>query len=108
MRGANDVALELVAQDIGVPALRATGHCLTNPRKGLMAIESAQFDDLAIQFEAVIGELRFAEAETAGVFVEDQVVSQQTKVTGKEISLLETPQLDAAQLLEMDCGLYRL
>ncbi len=108
MRSANDVALELVAEDIGVPSLRATRHCLTNPWEGLMAIESAQLDDLAIQLEAVIGELCFAESETARVFVDDLVVSQQTNMNGVKISLLEAPQLDVTQLLKMDCGLYRL
>ena len=77
MRRANDVAFELVAQDLGVSALRPARHCLTNPREGLMAIEAAQLDDFAIQFETVIGELGFAETKTAGVFVDDLVASQQ-------------------------------
>ena len=36
-----------------------------------MTIESAQLDDLAVELEAVIGELGLAEAEAAGIFVED-------------------------------------
>ena len=31
----------------------------------LMAIESAQFDDFAIQLEAMIGELRFAKTDNS-------------------------------------------
>ena len=70
VRGANDVALELVAQDLRVAALHAAGHGLAHPGKGLMTIESAQLDDLAVEFEAVIGKLRLAETEAARVFIE--------------------------------------
>src|SRR5260370_34578570 len=108
MRGAHDVALELVAEDIGVPSLRAAGHCLPHPGKSLMAIEPAQLDDFAIQLEAAIGELCFAKTETARVFVDDLVASQQTHMNGVKISLLEAPQLDVTQLLKMDCGLFML
>ena len=34
-----------------------------------MTVEPAQLDDFAVQFEAVIGKLGFAETEAAGVFV---------------------------------------
>src|SRR5437660_3634070 len=108
MRSANDVALELVAEDIGVPSLRSAGHRLPHPGKSLMPVESAQLDDFAIQLEAVIGELCFAESETARVFVDDLVVSQQTNMNGVKISLLEAPELDVAQLLKMDCVFKRL
>ncbi|HWJ46041.1 MAG TPA: hypothetical protein VNS62_00220 [Candidatus Udaeobacter sp.] len=64
-----------------------------------MAIEAAQLDPFPIQFEAVIGELGFAEAETARVFVDDLVVSQQPDVDGVEVSLLQASQFDLAQLL---------
>ena len=35
-----------------------------------MTVEAAQLDDFAIEFEAVIGELRFAETDGARVFVD--------------------------------------
>jgi len=64
MRGADDVALEFVTQDVGIAALRTAGHRLANEGKGLMPVEAAQLDDFAVELEAVIGELGFAEAET--------------------------------------------
>ena len=75
MGGANDVALELVAQNFGVAALHAAGHGLADPWEGLMAIQAAELDYLAIQFEALIGELGFAETETARVFVKCLTIS---------------------------------
>ena len=44
--GADDVAMELLAQDVGILALHARRHRLPNKGKCLMAIESAQLDDL--------------------------------------------------------------
>src|SRR5271166_3545218 len=38
--GADDIAMELLAQDIGILALDAGRHRLTNKRKCLMAIEA--------------------------------------------------------------------
>ena len=74
VRGADDVAVQVVAQDVRVLALHAGGHGLADEGKGLMAIESAQLDDLAVEREAVIGERRFAEADAPRVFVDDLAV----------------------------------
>ena len=63
VRCAHDVAVQLVAQDVGVATLRATRHRLANERKRLMTVEAAQLDDFAIQLEAVIGEFGVAETD---------------------------------------------
>ena len=62
VRCAHDIAVELLAQDLRITTLHPTRHRLANERKCLMAIETAQLDDLAVQREALIGEGRFAEA----------------------------------------------
>ena len=69
MRGPDNIALEFVAQDLGITALRPCRHSLSNKWKRLMPVEAAQLDDLAVQFEPVIGELGFPETETARIFV---------------------------------------
>ena len=53
VRGADDVAVEILAENVGVLALRAGGHGLADEREGLMAIEAAQLDDLAVEREAL-------------------------------------------------------
>ena len=71
VRGAHDVALQVVAQNVGVPALDAARHGLADKGKCLMTVQPAQLDDFAIQREAMIGELRFAKADGARVFIDD-------------------------------------
>jgi hypothetical protein len=65
MRRADDVALELATQNLRVAALNAAGHRLSGEGKSLMTIETSQLDDLAVELEAVVGELGLAETETA-------------------------------------------
>ena len=102
VRGADDVALELVAQDLGVAALGAAGHGLADKGKRLVTIEAAQLDDFAVQFEAVIGELGFAKAEAAGVFVQHLRAAAQADAGGVEIAVFQLPELDSAKLVEMN------
>jgi len=45
--------------------LRPARHRLSDKGEGLMAVQPAQLDHLAVQFETVIGELRFPEADGA-------------------------------------------
>ena len=73
VRRANDIALEFVAQNLRVAPLSAARHGLPHKGKRLMTVEAAQLDDFAVQLEAVIGELRFAEAKAAGVFIHNCV-----------------------------------
>src|SRR5271165_155852 len=101
MRGANDVAPELVAQNLRVAALRTRRHSLPDPGESLMTVEPAQLDDLAVELEAVIGELGFAEAETAGVFVHYLRSAAQPHPRRVEVSLFHVPQSDSAQTLNM-------
>jgi hypothetical protein len=65
VRGADDVALQVLAQDDGVLALHAGGHGLAHPGEGLMAVEAAQLDDFAVEREALRREAGFAEADAA-------------------------------------------
>ncbi len=101
MRGADNVALELVAQNLRVATLRTSWHGLPDPGKGLMTIEPAQLDDLAVQLEAVIGELGLTEGETAGVFVHDLRSAAQAHPGRVEVSFLQIPQSDSVQTLKV-------
>src|SRR5580693_7116478 len=99
MRSANDIALELVTQDIGVPALHATGHRLTDPGKGLVAIQPSQLDDLAVELEAMIGELGLAEAEAARIFVEQLRSVVEANARGIQLAFLHVPESNSAQMV---------
>ena len=70
MRSTDNIALELLAKDLRVAALNAARHGLAYKGERLMTVEASQFDDLAVQLKAVIGELCFPETETAGVFIQ--------------------------------------
>src|ERR1700722_9556211 len=49
MGSADDVAVEILAQNDGVTPLHPAGHGLTHPWKGLMAVQAAQLDDGSIE-----------------------------------------------------------
>src|ERR1035438_6719956 len=70
VRRADDVAFELVAEDLCVAALGASRHRLPNKGERLMTVESSQLDDLAVQLETVIRKLGFPETKTARVFID--------------------------------------
>src|SRR5947209_17528641 len=71
VRGSNDVALELIAQNVSISPLNACGHRLTDPGERLVTIKSSQLNNFAVQFKARIGELGLATTKAAGVFVND-------------------------------------
>src|SRR5581483_3380592 len=100
VRGANDIAFELIAQDIRIPALRPGRHSLTHPGEGLVPIQTTELDDLAVQFEAVVGKLRLAEAETAGVFIKHLGPAAQAYPRLIQSALVQIPQRDSLQALE--------
>ena len=93
MRGTDDVAVEILSEDVGVFALRTCGHGLTDERKGLMAIKAAQFDDITVEREALRSELSFAEADAAGVGVDGATVLEEGYVDDVEMRLVEVPEL---------------
>ena len=65
VRSADDISFELVAEDLRIAALYSSRHGLPDPGKGLMAVEPAQLDDLAVKCETVIGKLGFAQSKAA-------------------------------------------
>src|SRR5690348_2942602 len=68
VRGTYDVALQFPFQDVGIAALRTRSHRLSDIWERLMPIEPAQLDDFSVQLEAMIRELRLAEADASAVF----------------------------------------
>src|SRR5580698_8977401 len=97
MRRPHNVAVELLAQNFRILPLHAPGHSLADKRKGLVTIESPQFDDLAVQRKTVIRKSRFTEADASRVFVDLAARSQQIQVHRIEFRLLKIPQLYIAQ-----------
>ena len=68
--GSNDIALKLVAEYLRITALNPRRHRLSYEGEGLMTIQATQFDDFAIQLEAMIGELRLAKTNGARNLIE--------------------------------------
>src|SRR3954471_15796716 len=100
MRSANDVALELIAQDVGVATLGAGRHRLAHPGESLMSIQATQLDDLAVEFETVICELGFAESEPPVILIQDFIAAAQPHTSRIQISFLQIPQADSLQAIE--------
>src|SRR6266702_1772403 len=63
VRRAHDVALELLAEDFGIPTLYATRHRRSHEREVLMAVEASQLYDPPVELEAAFSEARGAESE---------------------------------------------
>ena len=102
VRGTHDVALQLLAQNIDITALAATGHRLANPGERLMPVQSPQLDDLAVEFESVVGELSVAESDAAMIQIDHLASPQQANMHGVEVRVGEIPELDAAQSFEVN------
>src|SRR5262245_28029535 len=73
MRGADDIALELLLEDLSIAPLDARGHGLSYKGIGLMMVEAAKLDHLSIQLESMIGERGLAKTKAAPVFIEHRV-----------------------------------
>src|SRR4051812_39670291 len=71
VRGAHDVALEVLAQNFGVATLYPPGHCGAGAGKGLMTVESAELDDLSVQLESMVREARASEAEATLILIDE-------------------------------------
>src|ERR1700722_9511993 len=106
VRRSHDIAVHHVAKDDRVAALAASGHRLPNEGKCLMTIKSAQLDNSAVQCEAVVREFGVTETDPALIAVDKLRPFQQTHMNRVEISILQVPELDRAQIVEMD-GMHR-
>ena len=82
--------------------LHATGHRLADERERLVAVEAAQLDDLAVQLEAVVGELRLAKARPASVLVDQPRPVEQAHADLVEVRLRQVPQPDGSELVQVD------
>src|ERR1700739_4639999 len=85
VRGAHDVAFELFPQNIGVLALDTSGHCLAGEWKGLVPVETAEFNGFPIQFKSIVGEARLAKANAAAILLEDALSVQESHSNGVQI-----------------------
>ena len=83
--------VQLVAQNVRVPALGAAGHGLADEGKGLMTVQPAQLDHFAVEFETVIGELRFAEPDGARDFIHRLRPAQQADLHAVQIRVRQVP-----------------
>src|SRR5579885_3293819 len=67
-----------------------------------MAIQAAELYDFAVEFETVIGELRFAKADAPGIVIVEFGSAQQANVNGIEMRGSEVPEFNAPQIFERD------
>src|ERR1700716_1469411 len=100
VRRSNDIALETVTQNLRIATLHAGRHRLANKRKGLVAIESAQLDDLAVEREAGRREARLTKTNAAAVFIAGSVSVHQLHMDAVELRMLEIPQLNGAEVFQ--------
>ncbi|MNV80386.1 hypothetical protein D3C71_1739870 [compost metagenome] len=63
MRGAHEVAMQRVLQDLGIALLRRAAHGVADIGESLMAVEAADFQRPSVELETIRGELGGAEAE---------------------------------------------
>jgi hypothetical protein len=52
-----------VAEDLCVAALYSAGHGLAHEGKCLVPIQSAQLDNVAVEFESALGEVSFTKTD---------------------------------------------
>src|SRR5215469_16508437 len=98
MRSADDIAVQALPQDVSIFALAARRHGLPDVRKGLMAVESAELDDLSVEREAMIGKCGFAKADAPRVFIHHAATDKKPHMGGVHSRLIERPELNAVQL----------
>src|SRR6185312_17399471 len=102
MRGSDNIGLELVAQDERIAALRPGRHCLTNPGKCLVAIQTAQLDNFSVERETMVGELGFAKTYGPRNFVQEIWPAPQHDVDRIKFWLGEVPQFYGVQIREVN------
>src|SRR5271155_2601211 len=100
MRRSDNVALELITQNQGVAALNPAGHRLPYKGKCLMAIETAQLDDLTVQRKSLVGKSRFAEAKTAGIFIDDLALLKQPHTHRIKLRVLQVPEANLPEIAQ--------
>src|ERR1700759_4853202 len=100
MGGTHDVAMEVLAEDIGVFALGARRHCLADKWKRLVPVKSAQLDDFSVEGEAVVGKDRFAKPDAAGLLVDDLARTEKPDINRIQLGVLQIPKLDIGQVGE--------
>ena len=69
VRRSHDIALEIVTQNLRIATLHPSRHRLADERKRLVAIESAQLDDLAVERETSGREVRLTKTNAATVSI---------------------------------------
>src|SRR5665213_3831213 len=70
VRAADDVAVEVLADDLGVAAHDARGHGVAGVGEELVAVESEEMEAFAVEEETVDGEASVAETDAGVVVVE--------------------------------------
>jgi hypothetical protein len=91
VRGAHDVAPQVLPQNLCVLPLRATRHGLPNPRKGLVTVQPAQLHHLAVQLKAVIGKGRLAKSDPPRIFIHNLAAMQQPHPHRVKLGMMQVP-----------------
>ena len=97
MRAAHHVAVELVTQDLGVPALGPVAHGEAGVGEVLVAVGAEELDPPAVQEETVELEAGVAEAGAGPVLVQGLAVPDQGGHHVVELGALDVPQRDLGE-----------
>ena len=80
--------MEFFSQDGRVGPLHPAGHGLSDERKRLMTIETAQLDDFSVQFETVVGKRCLAKSNPPSIPVCNLRPAAQADFDGIEMRAL--------------------
>ena len=101
VRGADDIALQVLAQNDGVTALDAGRHGLADPREGLMAIQAAQLDDRAVELESF--GVNFASRKPMRRESLSRMCCHAAVALPRDrVWALRIPEIDCAEVVELD------
>src|ERR1700722_7738820 len=100
VRRSYNVAFQLVSQDLRIAPLYSSRHGLPHEWKSLMPVQSAQLDHLAIELEAVVGELRFAETNNTRDAIYLLTPAPQRHFNFVQIWMHQIPEFDGTEIRE--------
>ena len=107
VRGAHQVALERVLEDFCVFFLRPAAHGVTDIGEGLMPVQTANFQLLAVEEEAFRSETSGAKTEACRQFIA-AMSGRQRELEAIQTRRVELPKIQPGKVLKRDpCRLAR-
>src|SRR5215472_6332347 len=98
VRGANDIHLQLILENMSVAPLDPCRHRLAHKRKRLVMVQPAEFDHFPVQLKPVIGELRLPETDAALDFVQSDFALLDARDHRVQVRSGRLPTLNGAEV----------